>query len=171
MTFVRIWAAANEYVFLIYCYKVMAFCVSELSRVAMVTKMFVFRWYTLVVSEELDLFEVMSSVRVWATEPAPSFFACKLWTSFVAHGILEFCLPEVNVISCLSTVIFGDFADRNGLLWSKSWHWLCCGDRDNNHFFGWDITITYLYSLHEKYDLFCCSWLIWVLFSSVLLFY
>jgi hypothetical protein len=38
-------------------------------------------------------------------------------------------------IGCLSTVIFGDFADWNRFLLSESWNWLCCGVRNNNHYF------------------------------------
>jgi hypothetical protein len=74
MTFVRVWASTNEYVFLfflpevflIYCYKVMALCASGLFRVAMMIKVFVSRCWDLNYSRTIFWWALCVS------EPAPS---------------------------------------------------------------------------------------------------
>jgi len=78
MTFVRVRASANEHVFLIYCYMVMAFHASGLFRVAVMTKIFVSRCWDLIYSRTIFWWALCVS------ESAHSFFAWKLWTSFIS---------------------------------------------------------------------------------------
>lgn len=115
-------------VFLIYCYKVMALCASGLFRVAMMIKVFVSRCWDLNYSRTIFWWALCVSERA----PSPLL---ENYEPFWCPWYIWILLAWSVGIGCLSTVIFGDCADWNRFLLSESWNWLCCGVRNNNHYF------------------------------------